>query len=282
MCRLLGWVSREPVTARDVLGAEGLAAFRRLARLHADGWGIAYDSADGQVVDRSTDCAVTDPAFAAATTERATRAGIVHLRWATPGLPVELRNTHPFRYGGHAFAHNGAIYPVDRRDEILPGPWRGRLQGTTDSERYFLAVLAELEETGNDVPAALARVTGRLAREFKPSSLNALLSSPTAMYAISCHDPATAPAPTPAPTDAESAAEVAAVGDAPYFDLQYRVTPEAVVVASSGFVPSDADGWQLLANDTVLVIDRGTLATREVPLGSGLGAASASPAALTG
>jgi len=96
------------------------------------------------VVDRSTSRTDTDPAFTAATTARATRAGVVHLRWATPGLPVELRNTHPFRYGTQAFAHNGAIYPVERRDEVVSAPWQDRLQGTTDSERYFLAVLAEI------------------------------------------------------------------------------------------------------------------------------------------
>jgi len=280
MCRLLGWVAREPVTLRDVLGGEALTAFRGLARLHADGWGIAYDGTDGLVVERSTSRADTDPAFTAATTARATRAGLVHLRWATPGLPVELRNTHPFRYGRQAFAHNGAIYPVERRDEIVSAPWQDRLQGTTDSERYFLAVLAELDEPVTDVATAVSRVTGRLAREFQPSGLNALLHTPTALYAVSCHDPAAAP--SAAPPAPGSTAEIAAVDAATYFDLQYRVTPDAVVVASSGFIPPDVDGWQLLPNDTALVIDRTTLATRQVPLGSGLGAAWPDSAARTG
>jgi len=273
MCRLLGWAARTPVTAREVLGSDGLAAFWRLSRLHADGWGMADDGADGHFLQRSTARADTDPAFASATTGRVTRTAIVHLRWATPGLPVELPNTHPFRHDGRAFAHNGAIYPVESLGQILSPPWEERLQGTTDSERYFLAVLAELAEPGTEVPSALARVTGRLTREFRPTSLNALLSTPEALYAVSCHDPATAPGATPPAVGA--AVEEAVTDDATYFDVQYRATPDAVIVASSGFVPSDADGWQVLPNDTVLVIDRDSLATREVALGSGLGAASA-------
>lgn len=280
MCRLLGWVAREPVTVRDVLGDDGLTAFRRLASLHADGWGMACDGADGPVLERSTLRADTDPAFAAACTTRAARAGIVHLRWATPGLPVAPENTHPFRCGPRSFAHNGAIHPVDRVEEIVAPPWRDRLAGTTDSERYFLAVLAELDVPGTDLPTALSRVTARLTAEFQPSSLNALLSTPTALHAVNCHDPAAAP--IAGPPVAGAAAEVAVVDTATYFDLWYREAPDAVVVASSGFVPPRAGGWQLLPNDTVLVIDRGTLATRQVRLNSGLGAAPAVPAARAG
>ena len=66
--------------------------------------------------------------------------GLVHLRWATPGLPVEPRNTHPFRRGDVAMAHNGAIHPQDRLGELLPPAWERQLAGTTDSERYFLHV----------------------------------------------------------------------------------------------------------------------------------------------
>src|SRR5699024_7293120 len=32
---------------------------------------------------------------------------MVHLRKASPGLPLEIRNTHPFREGETVFAHNG-------------------------------------------------------------------------------------------------------------------------------------------------------------------------------
>jgi predicted glutamine amidotransferase len=41
MCRLLGSVSRSPVTVDDVLGADR-GAFLDLARIHGDGWGHAW------------------------------------------------------------------------------------------------------------------------------------------------------------------------------------------------------------------------------------------------
>lgn len=260
MCRLLGWVSRTPASARDVLGDDGLAAFRRLSRLHADGWGRAADDGNGPVLDRSTTRADDDPEFARAMTYP-TQAAVVHLRWATPGLPVELRNTHPFLHDGRAFAHNGAIYPVDRVGDVLPPEWQRRLHGSTDSERYFLAVLAELDEPGTDVPTAAARVTDRLARAFRPSSLNALLLAPETLYAVSCYDPAAAP---PAP-------EAAFVDRSTYFDLRYRVTPDSVTVASSGFLPPEADGWEHLPNGSVLVVDRRTLAVHQVAMDVRLG-----------
>ena len=70
----------------------------------------------------------------------------MHLRWATPGLPVIDVNTHPFRYGDYTFAHNGAIHPQDRLGEMLPAEWERRLAGTTDSERYFLHMMWRLAE----------------------------------------------------------------------------------------------------------------------------------------
>lgn len=261
MCRLFGWVSREPVTAREVLGDESLAAFVRLARYHADGWGAALDGADGPAVEKSTRSADTDPAFAAVLSTRATRAGLVHTRWATPGLPIELRNTHPFTYGGNVFMHNGAIYPVDRLDSILTGPWSSRLQGTTDSEKYFLAVMAEVEQSGSDWPTAIARVIGRLTRDYRPSSLNALLETPSAMYAINDHDPDAAPG-----SSHSTAGGRAAVDHATHFNLHHHATDDAVIVASSGFVPADANGWGLLPNHTVLVVDKATLTTQLVTL----------------
>jgi predicted glutamine amidotransferase len=34
---------------------------------------------------------------------------MAHLRWATMGLGVGIRNTHPFTDGHVAFAHNGSV-----------------------------------------------------------------------------------------------------------------------------------------------------------------------------
>lgn len=267
MCRLVGWVARRPMTVVEALGEEGVAGVHRLAALHADGWGTAtYESGD-VVITKSTRRADLDEAFVSATTDRASEIGLLHLRWATPGLPVEPANTHPFQRGDHAFAHNGAIYPSDRLDAMLHPAMLAQLAGTTDSERYFLAVEAELER-GIELPQALAEVTRRVSRDFAPSSLNAVLTTPESLYAVSCHDPTAAP--NYGASVSGDLAHATGHGEDPYFDLYYRVLPDAVVVVSSGIVTVTAPGWQLLPNDSVLVVDRGTLATRTVALGSGL------------
>src|SRR5947209_1063130 len=188
MCRLLGWVAREGLSLREVLGEDSFVAFAQLSRIHADGWGVAHAAGDVLEVERSTTNASADPAFAAVATRVSARAGLAHLRWASPGLPVVLCNAHPFRYERTAFAHNGGIYPLDRVGELLEPDWRERLSGTTDSEHYFLAVMAELAASGDDLPTALGRVLRRITTGYAPSSLNAMFLAPEALYVVNCHD----------------------------------------------------------------------------------------------
>ncbi|MDQ6846032.1 MAG: class II glutamine amidotransferase, partial [Candidatus Dormibacteraeota bacterium] len=128
MCRLLAWAASDACSIADALGPADLGAFTGLSRQHADGWGMAWYPAEGQPggapqVERSTTCAADDPRFAAVTHDSRGDAGFVHLRWATPGLPVVIANTHPFVRGPLTFAHNGAIHPQERLDDILPEGW---------------------------------------------------------------------------------------------------------------------------------------------------------------
>jgi predicted glutamine amidotransferase len=266
MCRLLGWVARPGVSLREVLGENSFGAFAQLSRIHADGWGLAAVRGDRVEVRRSTTAAGTDPAFQQAATEVVTEGGLAHLRWASPGLPVELCNAHPFQYGSAAFAHNGGIYPLHRVGELLTGEWRSRLTGATDSEHYFLAIMAEVHDHGCDVPTAIRQVTARLAAQYQPSSLNALLLTPEALYAVNCHDASLKPVlPALEPVPAAGVA-VAVEAEAPYYDMRYRRTATSVVVASSGFAQPEGGGWTLLPNNSVLVAERGSSVTRVVPL----------------
>ena len=261
MCRLLGWVARPGMSLRAALGDAHYSAFTELARIHADGWGLAYAADGGLALCKSPDAASADPKFAALSTCEVTEAAIVHLRWATPGLPVETCNTHPFRHGMSAFAHNGGIYPLDRLPELLTPRWRSRLQGTTDSEYYHLALLAEIEDGGLDLPTAINRVTSRLAADYAPSSLNAMLLTPEALYVISCYDPTMRPElPVPRPSVDGRPGSVQE-SDETYYDLRYRRTSSgAVVIASSGFPQPVEAGWQSLPNNSLLVVDRTTAA----------------------
>jgi predicted glutamine amidotransferase len=244
------------------MGDQGFTEFTALSSLHGDGWGTAwYDGAE-PVIRKSPGRASDEPEYEKLAWQPLSDLGLLHLRWATPGLPVEDRNTHPFRRGQFVLAHNGAIHPQDRLPELLPPEWEAKLGGTTDSERYFLHLMWRLEERDGDMVAAIADTTADIEERYAPASLNAILLTPERLYAISWHDPARVPAPQMrARGYADRPKDIAC-----YFDLAYRADSASVVVASSGW---PMEGWTPLPRYHVLKVDRGTLATEVVALPGG-------------
>jgi len=258
MCRLLGYCSSREASVEDLIGADGLGEFTGLCALHGDGWGMAWYEGDEPVVRKSPIRADSEPEYDKLAREPQSDLGLVHLRWATPGLGVNERNSHPFRYGQHVFAHNGAIHPQNRLPEMLPAPWERQLAGTTDSERYFLLLMARLENHGGDMVAAIADAAADIDTRFEPNSLNALLLSPDELYAISWYHRDRVPEAKLRACGFDQPDEIAA-----YFDLAYRRAASSVVVASSGW---PQPGWTPLENRHVLVTDRRTLTTQVLPL----------------
>jgi predicted glutamine amidotransferase len=260
MCRLLGYCSRRSASVAGLLTGEGLRDFTAMSAFHADGWGMAwYDTAEPRV-RKSVRPAAEEPDYARLAYRELGDLGLVHLRWATPGLGIGHHNSHPFRYGPYTFAHNGAIHPQARLGEMLPADWERRLAGTTDSERYLLHLMWRLEARGGDMIAAVADTVASIAGRYAVNSLNAVLLSPATMYVISWHDPARIPA---------AELRQRGLGGTPeeiagYFCLGYRVTGDAVVAASSGW---PQPGWAMLPNESVLAVDRATLRTSLFPLG---------------
>jgi predicted glutamine amidotransferase len=243
MCRLLGWATRTPRTLADLLGQRDLDAFTALSCKHGDGWGVAWHTDNGIDLHTSPDAACGSRAYGEWTQHRVSDLGMVHLRWATLGLPVEQANTHPFADHGVAFAHNGSVRPPSSLDELLSEEQRTAMRGTTDSERYFRAVLTAAQDAPLDV--ALAAVVDRIAATKDFTSLNCLLMTPDTLYAACRFDPGKRS------DEGED-----------YFHLGYRVTDDAVVVASSGW----GRNWQPLRNGELLAVDRATLATSVVSL----------------
>ncbi|SFN83322.1 class II glutamine amidotransferase [Mycetocola miduiensis] len=257
MCRLLGYVASRPLAAVDVLGSSGLKAFTSLASLHGDGWGLAWRGADQltHAVSRP-DSAATDPLYAELTGQPLGPAGLVHLRRATGGLPVVPENTHPFTDGDYAFAHNGNITPIARLEELLTPASMAKLRGDTDSERYFRFVLQCIAESDTEADG-VTRALHTLVQEFPNVSLNALLLTPTALFAIHMNSGATSPPRALSelyPSDADMPHRHATE----YYAMYYRVTPDAVHVISSGL---DEPGWMHVPPDSAAMID---LRTREL------------------
>jgi predicted glutamine amidotransferase len=259
VCRLLGYCSHERASLADLLGDQSLAEFTALSSLHSDGWGMAWYDGHEPVIRKSPGRADSEAEYDKLAWQPLSDLGLLHLRWATPGLGINDRNSHPFRYGPYVLAHNGAIHPQDRLPEMLPPEWEDKLGGTTDSERYFLHLMWRLEERHGNMVAAIADTTADIERRYGPNSLNAILLSPDKLYAISWHDPAKVPdKQLRARGYADRPNEIAC-----YFDLSYRATASSVVVASSGWPMS---GWTPLPPKHVLVADRNTLQVSVVPL----------------
>jgi predicted glutamine amidotransferase len=243
MCRLLGYVSRTPTTLAELLSEDELNEFTELSCKHADGWGMAWATENGVETTKSPDAARTSTLFARTAHEHLADLGLVHLRWATLGLNVVPENTHPFTDGAIAFAHNGSVKPPSSLDALVPQEFAALRQGTTDSERYFLAVLARMrlaELRMADPATALAETVSLIASSLEFSSLNAMIATPTELIAVSQFDPI---------AEAREA-------EPQYYQLRYRVEPDAVIVSSSGW----GTGWQTVDNGEMLVVDRNTLA----------------------
>ncbi len=237
MCRLLGYVTSSPTELADLLGEEELFEFTELSCKHGDGWGAAWATDAGVETVTGLDPARASDSFTKHVHGQVTDLGLVHLRWATLGLAVAEENTHPFTDGIIAFAHNGSVQPPSSLDALIPDDLHRLRKGYTDSERYFLATLAEARRAN---PAAgLAATVRKISKEHEFTSLNAMIATPDELIAVCCYDPV--------------AQEKEDQPD--YYHLRYRVTPGAVVVASSGW----GTGWTSLENGEILVVQRGTL-----------------------
>jgi predicted glutamine amidotransferase len=249
MCRLLAYVTREPASPLDLLG-EQLPEFVALSRLHGDGWGVAWYESLGATgapnLVKAPEAAHASATFAEAMATIRADALMAHIRWATPGMILCGENTHPFVSGSLAFGHNGALEPLDAVDPLIAPRLRDTIVGTTDSERYFLALASALERL--DPVAALRATLTELHGRTRSSSLNALLLTSTALYAIADYDP-------------DARMERQQPG---YYELSYHVSPEAVMVGSSGW--QQGAGWRVIPNGHALCVERGTLRTEIVSL----------------
>ena len=231
MCRLLGYVSDSDTDFSSVVGKD-FAEFVNLSKIHCDGWGIT-DKA-GAVVKEAV-AAAESPEFLDIIKSTKADGSLLHLRWATSGLPVNKDNAHPFHFGKYSFTHNGSITPPDALEQYIAPRYLKEAVGNTDSERYFLLVVQKIEELGL-VPGIKAAV--KLIKEHTTfSSINAMLLSPTKLIVISEHDINKRPD----------------FGGEDYYDLHYREDEHAIVIGSSGW---NQEGWHQIPNHTMLVIDR--------------------------
>jgi predicted glutamine amidotransferase len=240
MCRLMGMVSGTPAPLSDKL-SDLLDSFTRLSCEHADGWGIATWRHGELGVINDIAPAHDSPLYPAALADT-TDAAILHLRLATPGIPLELSNTHPFRLGALAFAHNGCFSPINALDDLIDPELLAETAGTTDSERYFLRVVSLLRT--KDPIDALETAAADIRERAEFASLNCLLLTEDALYAYSDEDPESDASKRRGPE---------------FFRLRYQVRADRVAVVSTGIAGPHDMSWIVLPYRHVLEIRRSDL-----------------------
>lgn len=246
MCRLMGFVSNEKTTFEHMAGP-GFPDFVALSSIHCDGWGVSTIDKDEEKAHlvRAAEMAHTSSQFDSALKGAVADGGLLHLRWATPGLPVSENNSHPFVYEDFTFIHNGSINPPSAVDKFIDPSFSWMITGDTDSERYFYLLMTEIKNHG--FVAGVQRAVEIVKKHANFSSINAMIMNEDLFIVIAEYDPEKSPS----------------FGGPDYYDLNYRKDDDGVVVASTGW---PTDGWVPLPNHHMLVVDRQSLDSKILPL----------------
>lgn len=244
MCRMLTVVSRTPQTLSEVVGPPHRAVFDALSYDHRDGWGAGWRDTGGQVqVVKGAEPAVQEARYASALASTSSDQLLVHLRKASPGMVVELKNCHPFTDGEVLFCHNGQIeVSQDLRASVTERGGRP-CEGTTDSELYFALLLLHAQTL--PWPQAVAEAVREVYRDAvahaaPPMALNCFVLTPTHTYAYGHHEPTRL-----APTMHQD-----------FYRLQWAQTGTDVVIASSLW---PLRGGSMAPDRQVIEVDRATL-----------------------
>ena len=233
MCRLLGFTSTERKSFYDVVGSD-FDAFVELSAVHKDGWGIGYE---GEIV-KDINPAKESALLSQTSQSLETNGALLHLRQASKGISVDINNNHPFTHGAITFMHNGTIRPGSTAEQFISDKYKSLIQGTTDSERYFYALISMVDEFG--LVEGVRKTVNSIRAIADYSSLNIMVQTPNTLIAVCEFNP-------------ENKTEWSSED---HYELRFKKEGSDVIIASTGWGNSN---WQHLDNHQMLVVDRSTL-----------------------
>ena len=233
MCRLLAFTSLERKSFYEVMGSD-FDSFVALSAEHKDGWGLA---ANGEIL-KDLKPAHESPELNSSAESVKTDGALLHLRLDSKGITVNIDNNHPFTHGSTTFMHNGTIRPGNTAEQFINDKYKGFIQGTTDSERFFYAVLSAVDELG--LVEGVRKTVNDIRAIADYSALNIMVQTPEILIAV-CE------------FNAENKTEWSSEE---HYELRYAKRGNDIVVASTGW---GSGQWEHLDNHTMLVVDRATL-----------------------
>ena len=246
MCRLLGFVANQERTFADVVG-DGFKDFVQLSKEHKHGWGISASSAESSqtTLIRDLTLAADSSKFQDSANNLKSDGALLHLRLASKGISVDLSNNHPFIFGDYSFMHNGTIKSITTIEQFIDPRSLSEFTSTTDSERYFFAVLTAIDELG--LVEGVRKAVQKISTNCDFTSINCMLLTPEHMVAVCEFNEADS---TEWTVDS-------------HYELRYSAANGAIRVASTGW---GKDHWSRLANHSILLIDRSDLTFEVLPL----------------
>jgi len=233
MCRLLAFTSLERKSFYDVVGSD-FEKFVALSAEHKDGWGIGYE---GEVV-KDINPAKESDLLAETGRNLETEGALFHLRLASKGITINIDNNHPFTYGTTTFMHNGTIRPSDAAEEFISDKYKALITGTTDSERFFYALLSQVDELG--LVEGVRNIVNLVRSKADYSALNIMVQTPETLIAV-CEFNESNQSEWSGPD---------------HYELRFSPRDGDFLVASTGWGNSD---WEHLNNHQMLVVNRSTL-----------------------
>lgn len=239
MCRLLAYASTEPSTLETVVGST-LDDFVQLSKEHKHGWGVTTCASIGgtQVRQRDLSPAFESELFSDVAAKTLSDGALLHLRLASKGLTVNLSNNHPFIYGDISFMHNGTIRPPSSVEPLIDADLFSELTSTTDSERYFFAILSAARSEG--LINAIATTVKEIASSCDYSAINSITLTPDFLIAV-CQFNENEQSEWTVPH---------------HYELRFTKEDGAIKIASTGW---GHDDWEPLTNGKMLVVNRADL-----------------------